>query len=211
LDGMGNQTNCSQADRGKGYRSWKASNGQIWCDSQSTNTYNTAASQINSWKGNQNTLSIEIGNLKGDIAAFAGKEKAYIPVPSDKGFTRGDGKGNYFYFEELPEFKRKEIERLEKLKAAAEKAERDAKAADDRRKAKAKALAEQERKKFEMAKKEAERKAEQERMLIEKQNQEITRKNKEKEKKQTTTIIVLVVVLLVLGVGGYFVWKKYKK
>jgi hypothetical protein len=211
LDGMGNQTNCSQENRNKGYRSWKASNGQIWCDSQSTNTYNTAATQINSWKGNKNKLSIEIGTLKGEIEAFAGKEKAYIPIPSDKGFTAGDGKGNYFYFEELPEFKRNEIKRLEDLKAAAEKAERDAKAADDRRKAKEKALAEQKRKQFEMAKMEAERKAAEERMLIEKQNQEITRKNQEKKKKENTTIIILVSVLLVIGIVGFIIWKKYKK
>jgi hypothetical protein len=211
IDGMGNQTNCSQGDRNKGYRSWKASNGQIWCDSQSTNTYNTAATQINSWKGNQNTLSIEIGTLKGEIEAFAGKEKAYIPVPSDKGFIAGDGKGNYFYFEELPEFKRNEIKKLEDLKAAAEKAERDAKAADDRRKAKEKALAEQKRKQFEMAKIEAERKAAEERMLIEKQNQEITKKNQEKKKKENTTIIILVSVLLVIGIVGFIIWKKYKK
>lgn len=36
--------------------------------------------------------------------------------PKDKGFVENDGKGNYYYFEPLPEFKMIEIRRLEKLR-----------------------------------------------------------------------------------------------
>lgn len=203
--------NCSSENRRRGYKSWLASDGQIWCDSQSTGTYNTAAGQINSWIANQNALKTIINSLQRDIDGFAGREKAYIPVPNNKGFTTGDGKGNYFYFEELPEFKRNEIKKLEDLKAAAEKAKADAIAADIKNKEQAKRKAEEEKRKFELAKKEAERKAAQERMLIEKQNQETTRQNQEKQKKENTTIIVLVSILLVIGIVGFIIWRKYKK
>ena len=45
--------------------------------------------------------------------------KKLIPYPKDKGFVKSNGKGQYFYFEELPEFIKNEIARLNKLQGIA--------------------------------------------------------------------------------------------
>ena len=48
--------------------------------------------------------------------------KKLIPYPKDKGFVKSNGKGQYFYFEELPEFIKNEIARLNKLQGITETA-----------------------------------------------------------------------------------------
>ena len=55
--------------------------------------------------------------------------------PKDKGFMKPDGKGNYFYFEPLPDFKMAEIDRLVKLKNDADQAALQAKNAEDLKRA----------------------------------------------------------------------------
>jgi hypothetical protein len=43
-------------------------------------------------------------------------ENKLIEYPKNKGFTLPDGKGNYFYFPPLPDFKMANINRLQKIK-----------------------------------------------------------------------------------------------
>lgn len=172
--------------------------------------YGYLISDNNQYRGGEEE-DIVVGN-KGGVDIII-KQKKYITVPSDKGIRKGDGNGNYFYFEELPEWKRDEIKKLEDLKAEADKAKAEADAiADAKAKEEARKRQEEKRRKFELAKKEAERKALEARLLSEKQakESELAKQNQlAKEKSKKTTMIVA--VLLVLGVVGFFVWKKYKK
>jgi hypothetical protein len=82
LDSMGNQTNCSSKDRDKGLKSWIASNGQIWCDTQSNAAYNGATTSINSWNQSKSNLSGEINNLKGEIKGLNDKLIEYAKTPT---------------------------------------------------------------------------------------------------------------------------------
>jgi flagellar basal body-associated protein FliL len=84
LDSMGNRTNCSAKDRDKGYFSWIASNGQVWCDEQSSRTYKAVRDALAAWEGRKNALSGEINTLKREIDTLEQKIKDYVNSPAGK-------------------------------------------------------------------------------------------------------------------------------
>jgi hypothetical protein len=84
LDSMGNRTNCSAKDRDKGYFSWIASNGQVWCDEQSSQTYKAVRDALAAWDGRKSVLSGEINTLKKEIDALEQKIKDYVNSPAGK-------------------------------------------------------------------------------------------------------------------------------
>ena len=130
------------------------------------------------------------------------KMRKLIPVPSDKGFKKNDGFGNYFYFEELPEWKKAEIKKLEEQKIAADKAEvlaREIKETTARNEAIR--LAREQKIAFEKAKREAEIKNE-----AEATKKMIAKQTADKNKK-----IIIVVIVIAIAIAIFFVWKKYKK
>jgi hypothetical protein len=134
-----------------------------------------------------------------------------IPYPKDKGFTKGDTDGNYYYFPELPDFKKNKIAELEKLQAdtlKAKQAQVDAENKSAAERAKAKKEAEDAEKKFQLQKAESEAKAKAEEVKLAEQN----RLKDESESKSKTKKILLIggSVLVVLAVG-FFMWKKFKK
>lgn len=139
-------------------------------------------------------------------AAGSIKMRKLIPIPSDKGFKKNDGLGSYFYFEELPEWKKAEINKLEQQKIAAEKAEAEAKSiSETTARNEALRLAREQKIAFEKAKRDAE--------INEKAKRDAEIKN-EADAKQTADKnkkITIVVIVIVIAVAGYFVWKKYKK
>lgn len=100
-----------------------------------------------------------------EVAVAVGNSGGYrneitlIPYPKDKGFVKGDGKGNYFYFPPLSDFKVSEIKRLEKLRDTAIVAENNAKNASAKDALLAKAQAERAKKDFEVKKAESEKKS----------------------------------------------------
>jgi len=102
--------------------------------------------------------------IDGSGNVSSGRENQSIPYPRDKGFVKADGKGNYYYFEELSEFIKGEIARLTKLKNDAEKAAADLLSAQNKsnaEKEQAKIAAEEANKKFQREKADAEEKARQ--------------------------------------------------
>jgi len=134
-----------------------------------------------------------------------------IPYPKDKGFTKGDIEGNYYYFPELPDFKKNKIAELEKLQAdtlKAKQAQVDAENKSAAERAKAKKEAEDAEKKFQLQKAEAEAKAKSEEVKLAEQN----RLKDESESKSKNRKILLIGggVLVALSVG-FFMWKKFKK
>jgi hypothetical protein len=134
-----------------------------------------------------------------------------IPYPKDKGFTKGDTEGNYYYFPELPDFKKNKIAELEKLQAntlKAKQAQVDAENKSAAERAKAKKEAEDAEKKFQLQKAEAEAKAKSEEVKLAEQN----RLKDESESKSKNRKILLIGggVLVALSVG-FFMWKKFKK
>ena len=106
--------------------------------------------------------------------------------------------GNYFYFEELPEWKKAEINKLEEQKIAAEKAEALAKSIKETTaRNEAIRLAREQKIAFEKAKREAE---------IKNEASALKKQTTEKNKK-----IIILVAVIVIVVVGFFVWKKYNK
>ena len=134
------------------------------------------------------------------------KMRKLIPVPSDKGFKKNDGLGSYFYFEELPEWKKAEINKLEEQKIAAEKEMIKAESIKETTaRNEAIRLAREQKIAFEKAKRDAE--------INEKAKRDAEIK-KEADAKQTADKnkkIIIVVIVIVIAVAGFFVWKKYKK
>jgi hypothetical protein len=84
LDSMGNRTNCSAKDRDKGYFSWIASNGQVWCDEQSSRTYKAIRDDLAAWEGRKNALLGEVNTLKREIDTLEQKIKDYVNSPAGK-------------------------------------------------------------------------------------------------------------------------------
>lgn len=84
LDSMGNRTNCSAKDRDKGYFSWIASNGQVWCDEQSSRTYKAVRDDLAAWEGRKNALLGEVNTLKREIDTLEQKIKDYVNSPAGK-------------------------------------------------------------------------------------------------------------------------------
>lgn len=211
-----------------GYKGWIASNGNYWCDSNSNHNYFIAKQQIDSWQGKMSTLNTDIVKLKKDINEFAGKEKLFIPVPTDKGKVHGDGEGNYFYFPELPEFIKAKIAELEKLKKEADekqaaKIAAENKSAAEREKAKKEADAAE--KKFQLQKLEAEKKAKEEerktkeaeakRIATEKEAEiklaEQSRLKSETESKAKTKKMLIIGGSVAALVVGFLLWRKFGK
>lgn len=125
--------------------------------------------------------------------------------PKDKGFMKADGKGNYFYFEPLPDFKMDEINRLIKLQNDADQAALQAKNAEDLRKAaEAKRL-------FELNQAQARAKAAADNKRAADANKIATEKqlelSKQLESSKNKKIAAIVIVLILLVIG--FIW--YKK
>jgi hypothetical protein len=125
--------------------------------------------------------------------------------PKDKGFMKADGKGNYFYFEPLPDFKMAEIDRLVKLQNDANQAAIQAKNAEDLRKA-----AEAQRL-FELKQTQARAKAAADNKRAADANKIATEKQLELTKKLESSKnkkIAAIVIVLILSVIA-FIW--YKK
>ena len=130
----------------------------------------------------------------------------YEDYPKDKGFVKGDEKGNYFYFEPLPDFKMMEIDRLVRLKKEKEDAEAIAKilAAKEARE-----KAQRAKEAFERARAEAKAKREAEEQAAELARQQEMQRIAAKEKTNKTMYIIIGVVAI--GIIGFFVWRKMKK
>jgi hypothetical protein len=130
--------------------------------------------------------------------------------PKDKGFVENDGKGTYYYFEPLPEYKMVEIRRLEKLRddaiLAQKKSDEQAKFQYNISQTKIvndKRIAEQKRIEFEKQKSEAEAKSELERV----QSANAQKQIQDSEKSKKTKIIIGSLSVLVVA----FVGLKYLK
>ena len=127
--------------------------------------------------------------------------------PKDKGFMKADGKGNYFYFEPLPDFKMAEIDRLLKLKNDADQAALQAKNAEDLRKA------EEAKRLFELnkaqaiAKAAADNKKAAEAARSKSASDKMAAEARQLESSKNKKIAAIVIVLILSIIG--FVW--YKK
>jgi hypothetical protein len=84
IDQAGGYLNCSSKDRAKGYKSWVASNGQIWCDEASSRQYATSSGALVAWDGRKSVLSGEINTLKREIDTLEQKIKDYVNSPAGK-------------------------------------------------------------------------------------------------------------------------------
>jgi hypothetical protein len=151
----------------------------------------------------------KIINSEGKILLrIENKNKVFDFYPKDKGFTKSDGSGNYFYFEELPQLIKDNIAKLEKLKSDAEKAKQsqiEAQKKSDAEKAKAKQLADEAERKFQLEKAEAEAIAKQsEAKLAEQKRLEAELQSKNKK-------IMIIGGIILVSVVGFVIWKKLKK
>lgn len=154
-----------------------------------------------------------------------------ISYPKDKGFTKSDSRGNYFYFEPLSDLQMAEINRLTELKRQADEAARiaaqaeadriaaqqaaDAQAAQQanataaqqaaaaaQQAAAAKAIAEHKI----AAAKAAQAKADAEIAAARQKSEEIKSENLSKNRK----MIIVIVLILIISISGYFWYKKRK-
>lgn len=123
----------------------------------------------------------------------------WTAYPKDKGFMKPDGRGNYFYFEPLPDFKMAEIDRLLKLKNDADQAALQVKNAEDLKKAaEAKRL-------FELQQSQAIAKAASDNKKAAEANRIASEKQLESSKNKKIAAIVIILILCIIG----FIW--YKK
>lgn len=185
--------------------------------------------------GNVPLGEMETVDLGGGAKKIARK---LIPYPKDKGFVKSNGKGQYFYFEELPELVKNEIARLNKLQsdaAAAATAIKDAqnKSAAEQEAARKQAL--EADRKFQLQKAESEQKAkeaeakrvaaekdaevkiaEQRRLQGETEAQtklrlaETEAQSKETEAKAKTKKAMIIGGSVLALVAGFFIWKKFR-
>lgn len=186
--------------------------------------------------GNVPLGEMETVDLGGGAKKIARK---LIPYPKDKGFVKSNGKGQYFYFEELPELVKNEIARLNKLQsdaadaaaalqnaqnqsAAEQEAKRKQALEADRKFQLQKAESEQKAKEAEAkrvaAEKEAEVKiAEQKRLEGETESQtklrlaETDAQSKEAEAKAKTKKAMIIGGSVLALVAGFFIYKKFSK
>lgn len=152
------------------------------------------------------------------------KKRDSIPYPKDKGFTKSDGRGNYFYFEPLSDLQMAEINRLQQLKADADQAakiaaqaeadriaaqqaaQNQANAAAAQQAAAAKALAEQ---KIAVAKA-AQAKADAQIAAANQKTAEMATQNIAKNKKIVVTVLVILIVIVIITASIWY-YKKNKK
>jgi hypothetical protein len=122
--------------------------------------------------------------------------------PKDKGFMKADGKGNYFYFEPLPDFKLQEIQRLIDIKKLADEASAKAKSEQEIK------LAQEAQRQFSLKQLEAKQKtAAANKLAMEKQALLKEAEESSKNKKN----IAIIVILIIASIIGFFVWKKNHK
>jgi hypothetical protein len=168
----------------------------------------------------------------------SGTRRKLIPYPKDKGFVKSNGKGQYFYFEELPELVKNEIARLNKLQsdaAASAAALIDAKNKSAAEQESARKQAEESNRKFQLQKAESEQKAkeaeakrvaaekeaevkiaEQKRLAGETESQtklrlaETEAQSKEAEAKAKTKKAMIIGGSVLALVAGFFIWKKFR-
>ena len=134
----------------------------------------------------------------------------YEDYPKDKGFVKGDEKGNYFYFEQLPDFKMMEIDRLVRLKKEKEDAEAKAKILAQKE---AREKAQKAKEAFERARQEAKAKREAEEQA-KRQAAELARQQEMQRlaaKQKTNRTMYIIIGVVAIGIIGFFVWRKMKK
>ena len=161
----------------------------------------------------------------GDFEAFSHTRK-YIPYPKDKGFTKGDGKGNYFYFDPLSDLQLQEINRLITAaniaaqlaaqqqaaqqasdKAAQLAAQQQAEASSAAQKAAALAAAQQ----AAAMKAIADQKTAQANQAAQQAASQIAaaqQKSAEEKTKQSNNIIIIIAVIILIAIISYFIWRK---
>lgn len=83
-DACKDDTNCQE-------RPWQAGNGEIWCGSDSTTAYNTAASQLNAWRSSISSKQTQLDAVNKEIKELNDKLIAYANTNAGKQEVKDKG------------------------------------------------------------------------------------------------------------------------